>query len=434
MPDQTPRLDLPLLMPSQAQKHVTHNEAIDRLDGIVHLTVQAFDVSTPPATPEEGAIWQVGDSPTGLWIGMAGSLARWRNNGWDFLAPREGWIAWDLTAAKARVFLAGSFVDLPVVLPAFLQNQAGLGINTSADGTNRLAVSAPATLLTHDGQGHQLKVNKAQVSDTASLLFQTGWSGRAEMGLVGSDRFTIKVSPDGAGFVAAVEIDPGGRVELPVGLAVGASANDPAVVQDGWIWRTASQGIRGRVGGRTISLDGMASPWLIPDAGEHVMTTAGGGGTPGTLAGAANRLELFAFVARADMSVDQAVVNVVTGVAGALGRVLVYATDSRGRPAEKLLESADIALDTAGLASVAVPLKLWHGRSYWIGFRHSAAPTLTAWAQNSVPDINGGAPTTSARKTLRRTLSFSTPAPMTWDFLSSDIANNAPTAVWFRIA
>jgi hypothetical protein len=79
-----------------------------------------------------------------------------------------------------------------------LDNLPMLGINASPDATNRLSVATEATLLNHEGTGHQLKLNKATPGDMASLLFQTGFSSRAEMGTTGSDDFTIKVSPNGS--------------------------------------------------------------------------------------------------------------------------------------------------------------------------------------------------------------------------------------------
>ncbi|MCZ4352271.1 DUF2793 domain-containing protein [Roseovarius aestuarii] len=48
MSDNSPRLGLPYLQPSQAQKHVTHNEALQRLDALVQLSVVALNVETPP--------------------------------------------------------------------------------------------------------------------------------------------------------------------------------------------------------------------------------------------------------------------------------------------------------------------------------------------------------------------------------------------------
>jgi hypothetical protein len=88
-----------------------------------------------------------------------------------------------------------------------VQSLPQLGINATADTTNRLAVSAAATLLNHAGAGHQLKINKAAAAQTASLLFQDGFSGRAEMGLAGTDDFSIKVSANGAAWNNALSIN-----------------------------------------------------------------------------------------------------------------------------------------------------------------------------------------------------------------------------------
>ncbi len=54
MPDTTDRLELPYILPDQAQKHVTHNEALVRLDALVHLAVLDRDRSEAPAEPAAG--------------------------------------------------------------------------------------------------------------------------------------------------------------------------------------------------------------------------------------------------------------------------------------------------------------------------------------------------------------------------------------------
>jgi len=435
MPDQTPRLELPLMMASQAQKHVTHNEAIDRLDGLVHLAVQAFNLNDPPLAPEEGATWGVGPVPTGGWVGRAGKLARWRNNGWDFVTPRDGWIAWDLGAGRALVCLAGVFTEMPANLPAFLQGQAGVGVNATADAANRLAVSSAATLLSHEGQGHQVKVNKATAADTASLLFQTGFSGRAEMGLAGNDSFSVKVSANGTAFVTALEAPASGRVMLPVGLGLGPLAGDPAGPAEGWLWYNQAAGqVRVRAGGASVAVGGAQVPILVPPSGEHVLTTIGGGTTTGTLVGGAGRMDLFPYTPRADLTIDQMVVNVTTAVASALGKLVVYQSDAAGRPDVKLAETGDLDFGTTGLKAASVPMTLWGGTTYWIGLRHSSTATVSAWAAAATPDINGGSPVTTARKVLRRVLAYGTPAPANWGFLSSEITSATATAVWLRMA
>lgn len=203
MPDQSPNLSLPYLLPSQAQKHVTHNEALRRLDTLVQLALQGVGATEPPLAPEEGDIHALGIGATGAWAGQDGRLAAFADGAWSFLVPKDGWRAWDVATGALRVFSAGNW--LPVAPE--LQNLDGLGVGTTSDATNRLAVSGDATLLTHEGADHRLTVNKASGGDTASLLFQSGWSGRAEMGLTGDEDFHLRVSPDGSAWTSALRTD-----------------------------------------------------------------------------------------------------------------------------------------------------------------------------------------------------------------------------------
>ncbi|MFC3073687.1 DUF2793 domain-containing protein [Shinella pollutisoli] len=202
MSEQTNLLNMPYILPSQAQKHVTHNEALRMLDAVLHLRVDGIGRDAPPESPEEGERHAVGDAPAGAFAGHAGEIAAFQDGAWAFFPPREGWLLWDAAGEALHVFHEGNWVEA-VPAPDRLQQ---LGIATDADGVNRLAVAAHATLLTHAGAGHQLKVNKAAAGDTASLLFQTDWSGRAEMGLAGNDDFSVKVSPDGAAWKTALRV------------------------------------------------------------------------------------------------------------------------------------------------------------------------------------------------------------------------------------
>ena len=90
----TPRLALPLLQPGQAQKEMSHNDALARLDLAAQAAVTACGTDDPPDDPESGQSWIVGDTPTGDWAGHAGEIAGWTPGGWRFLAPIEGMRAW----------------------------------------------------------------------------------------------------------------------------------------------------------------------------------------------------------------------------------------------------------------------------------------------------------------------------------------------------
>ena len=62
--EQSANLQLPYIMPSQAQKHVTHNEAIRSLDALVHLAVLDRDLSAPPASPSNPVSYPTPAGPT----------------------------------------------------------------------------------------------------------------------------------------------------------------------------------------------------------------------------------------------------------------------------------------------------------------------------------------------------------------------------------
>ena len=202
----TPNLKLPYLMAAQAQKHVTHNEAIRALDAIVQLSVLNKILASPPASPIDGDRHIVAGSASGVWVGKEEQIAAWQDNAWMFFAPLEGWLAWVADEDALSVFDGASWSEVSGGV-ASINPAALVGVNATADAANRLTVSSPASLFNHEGAGHQVKVNKNAVADTGSFLFQTGFSGRAEIGLAGDDDFHFKVSADGTSWSDSFTID-----------------------------------------------------------------------------------------------------------------------------------------------------------------------------------------------------------------------------------
>jgi hypothetical protein len=100
----TTNFALPLLAPAQAQKHVTVNEALVRLDAVTQLRIHASDLDTPPETAENGASYIVPASAAGDWAGRFGQVAVWSNGGWVYIEPVAGWRAWHLARATPLVY------------------------------------------------------------------------------------------------------------------------------------------------------------------------------------------------------------------------------------------------------------------------------------------------------------------------------------------
>lgn len=205
----TPRLSLDYLEPNQANKHVTLNEGLKRLDSIVQLSVGSRSASAQPAEPAEGGAYILPPGATGeSWSGQTpDTIAVFQDMAWSFIAPRPGWRAWVEDEALLLVHDGAGWERVA----ASPETVARLGVNASADNTNLLVVKSDATLFSHDDQtpgngSHRLSINKAAASDQASVIFQTGYTGHAEFGLNGDLDFSLRVSADGANFQDALSV------------------------------------------------------------------------------------------------------------------------------------------------------------------------------------------------------------------------------------
>lgn len=129
----TARLKLPLIAAAQAQKHVTHNEALVALDTLVQIAVLDKDLAAPPGTPSEGDCYIVAASPTGAWTGWAGRIARYQDGQWRSFLPGPGWLAW--VADETQLYVRGASAWSPV--------SAGLGLGTAAFQTHETGTWTP---------------------------------------------------------------------------------------------------------------------------------------------------------------------------------------------------------------------------------------------------------------------------------------------------
>ena len=228
------RLALPYIDAAQSQKHVTHNEALVALDALVHLSVKSRTTIAPPGSPSEGDRYLVPSGATGIFAGHTNAIATFDDGGWAWLVPKAGWRAYVESEALFLIFDGAAWKDAGLSLQS-LQNLSRLGVGATADATNPVLAKLNSALFTARASGEggtgdlRITLNKSAAANTVSQLYQNNYSGRAETGLTGDDRYRIKVSADGATWREALNVDPAtGLVALPqtAGLANGLATLD----------------------------------------------------------------------------------------------------------------------------------------------------------------------------------------------------------------
>lgn len=224
MQERTPRLDLPWLMPAQAQKHVTVNEALARLDVVVQASVLSRTRSDQPETPPEGEGYLLPAAPQGTdWsLQSEGVLMVFHEGVWTAVEPWAGLTVFVADEAASLVHDGAQWTALSDQVRT-LEAIEALGVGTQADAVNRVAIKSTGVLMSADDAGPgdmRLTLNKSDAARTASLVFQSNWSGRAEFGLAGEEAFSIKVSDDGGSWLEALKVSSSDGVVRLSGLRV----------------------------------------------------------------------------------------------------------------------------------------------------------------------------------------------------------------------
>lgn len=175
MPD-TPNLNLPLLQPAQAQKHVTVNEALARLDALGQMALTSVAATVPPGSPAEGEVHGIGAGATGIWAGQDGQLAVYVNGGWVFVTPRAGWQGWSLAAGTRVQFDGVGWVEGAGALSA---NGAGF-VHRTLETDHALGAGATSTV-----PGF-LPANTVVYGVTGLVLSGIGGASTLEIGVTGT--------------------------------------------------------------------------------------------------------------------------------------------------------------------------------------------------------------------------------------------------------
>lgn len=177
--DLTPRLNLPYLASSQAQKHVTLNEGLGLLDGLVHCAVVSRTVAAEPASPMDGDAWLLPSGRTGAgWLDFpVGAMVRRHDGAWVQLTPPVGTIAYVRDEATLILRTATGFVEL------LRAGSAGVGVGAAPASGGRLTVGgAPPTVGAISAVGASGGLSLALSDNVNSSLYVRNAPGGAVLG------------------------------------------------------------------------------------------------------------------------------------------------------------------------------------------------------------------------------------------------------------
>lgn len=105
----TPRFAFPYIQAAQAQKEVTHNEALLMVDALVSLSLEDRHLSAPPVSPQNGQVWFINGAGSGTWNGQSNKLAHYDSGQWYFYAIPDRLRAWIKDEAGYFVYSGGSW-------------------------------------------------------------------------------------------------------------------------------------------------------------------------------------------------------------------------------------------------------------------------------------------------------------------------------------
>lgn len=175
----TAQLGLPLVAPSQAQKHVTVNEALARLDATAQLRVISSTSQVPPVVDTDGASYLIPAGATGEWLGKSKQIAIWSNGGWVYISPKAGWRAWDESRNGISMFDGTEWIsDAVAVSPngaAMIWKVVEFDHIVTSGSTNSTTVPIPKQTQVIGISGRVLE----DIKGTSITAWQIGVSGAA---------------------------------------------------------------------------------------------------------------------------------------------------------------------------------------------------------------------------------------------------------------
>ena len=113
---QSPRHSLPYLSVTQALKEVTHNEALFRIDALLHTVVEGrLALPAAPASTDAGKCWLVAAGASGDWQGKDNNIALWTGGSWRFQRASDGMTIRNRQSGTNFVWIGTNWISAPAI-------------------------------------------------------------------------------------------------------------------------------------------------------------------------------------------------------------------------------------------------------------------------------------------------------------------------------
>ena len=147
---------------------------------------------------------------------------------------------------------------------------------------------------------------------------------------------------------------------------------------------TGSQGNLGAQGIEGIQkFQGVHNVWQTPSTNTIWLTYNMNGGTTTNASAIGSRMYFMCFDPAQNTVYSQLWINVNTGIAGALVRILIY-SDLNGKPNTKLYESSSLDCSTSGQKIISVSGTFLAGVTYWLCFQSNVNLTVVSYQTASL--------------------------------------------------
>jgi hypothetical protein len=159
---------------------------------------------------------------------------------------------------------------------------------------------------------------------------------------------------------------------------------------------------------------GSHTPFKFNSYLSNLATSAAVNGTSiGNFSMSANQCIAYPYIPKFSFTANGFYINVPVGVAGNLGRILVY-EDDNGVPTTKIFESANLDLSTNGVKTAATTFSFVEGNIYWLAFHCNAVPSGSISGISVANAISFSFLTITPITALSRNVTFgaSSPSPM----------------------